>query len=97
MATTTEDPSLRLRLALRDPSPEEDADAFAELVAAFCAMGPPVTLEGAPALAIARTLDLAPSVVRDWAVGATTPTPKFRRTAAARIRRMAIELGVKEG
>lgn len=95
--TETTDPALRLRIALRDLSPEEDPDAFAELVAAFCAMGPPVTLDGAPKLALANKFDLAPSVIRDWARGATTPTPRFRREVARFLRTAAVNLGVKEG
>lgn len=90
------DQKTRLRIALRDLSPEDDADDFAEFVSAFCAMGPPVTLEGAPALAIANAFDLERKSVRDWAIGVSTPTPKLRRAVTAFLRKASVQLGVTE-
>jgi hypothetical protein len=91
----TNDPAMRLRIALRDLSPEDDPDDFTEVVAAFCAMAPPVTLDGAPKLALANEFDFAQSVIRDWATGAVTPAPKFRRRVARFIRACAPNLGVE--
>jgi len=97
MADSTKfDPKLRLRIVLRDLEPETDPDAFAELVSAFCAMGPPVTLEGAPALALSGKFDLDQRTIRDWASGDATPAPKRRREVAAFLRAAARELGVAE-
>ena len=91
------DPKLRLRIAIRDLDPEADEDDFAELVSAFCAMGPPVTLDGAPSMALASKFDLDRRTIRDWANGDATPSPKRRREVAGFLREASVNLGVREG
>ncbi|HTK59853.1 MAG TPA: hypothetical protein VL283_01475 [Candidatus Baltobacteraceae bacterium] len=97
MSGTNADPSMRLRIALRDLSPADDPDDFAELVAAFCAKGPPVTLEGAPALALSGKFDLDARILRDWAKGFSAPAPRLRREVVRFLAKASAELGVREG
>src|SRR5690349_11654904 len=94
--STKFEPALRLRIALRDLDPAGDADHFAELVAAFCAMGPPVTLEGAPAMALASKFDLDQRTIRDWASGNAVPSARRRREVTAFLREASVNLGVAE-
>ena len=86
------DPKLRLRIALDDLSPEEDPDDFTELVAAMLEQMPAESWRSELRASIAHQFDLAPNVVRDWASGATTPTPKFRRVVVKYLRSRAAEL-----
>lgn len=95
MPAMTVDPAMRLRIALRDLSPADDPDGFAELVAAFCDIGPPRTLEGASATALSREFDLDARIIRDWATGVSTPAPRLRREVVGFLTRASAELGVK--
>ena len=89
-----QDLKIRLRIALCDRSPAEDADDFAELIAALLAFRP---IGGDMDRALAERFDCGTAFVHHIANGLIAPTPKFRRENLAKLRAIAAELGVKDG
>lgn len=88
------DPHIRLRVAVRDMRPESDPDDFAELVAAVLAHR---TLGGALDRRMAGILSVEPEFIHHMANGVISPTPMFRRAAAAQLRVLADEIFGKVG
>lgn len=89
-----QDLKIRLRIALCERSPEDDADDFAELVAAVLAFR---TVGGDTERALAERFGCGTAFVRHIAEGLIAPTPRFRRENLKKLRAIAAELGVKEG
>lgn len=90
------DPNLlRLRIALRGDL-DSNPDHFSELIEAMLATSSDDAARSALQAAIAHQFSLAPSSVRDWALGASMATPSLRRRVVTYIRGRAKELGVEE-